>query len=169
MQKIEIWKNNVFPSNLKPTDARTAIQATIGRTLSYPLPATALTKAQCKNINSLLVKYALPKAGIVRTAPSSLVFSPEDIMGFGLKDIETEQMSEHIYMMLEHGSEDTVTGQLIRNLCEGIVLQCGVGGDIFDLHSSFCTWVEENWVWSTIRSMEDLNINITHGMEQLVK
>ena len=72
-------------------------------------------------------------------------------------------------MIIEHGSEETVTGQLIRNLCEGVVLQCGVGGDIFDLHSSFCTWVEENWVWPTIRSMEDLNINITHSVEQLVK
>ena len=66
------------------------------------------------------------------------------MLGLGLKDIRTEQLSAHILMLLEHGSEDSITGKLIRILCEGILVECGVKGDLFWLHPSFCSWVEKN-------------------------
>ena len=128
-----------MPSGLLYTEARDAIKSTIGRTLEYPLPATAMDKEQCKKINKAFKKCALPKSGIVRSAAEALVYSPEHLLELGLKDIETQQKIAHIKMLLEHGIEETVTGQLIRILCEGVMIEFGVKGDLFWLHPSFCS------------------------------
>ena len=89
------------------------------------------------------------------------------MLGLGLKDIRTEQLSAHILMLLEHGSEDSITGKLIRILCEGTLVECGVQGDIFWLHPSFCSWVEKNWIWNILENLEDSNIEIISSIGKL--
>ena len=51
LEKIETWRKNIWRSILQHENIRCAVQATtIGKTLSYPLPATAFTLAQCSTI-----------------------------------------------------------------------------------------------------------------------
>jgi len=51
LDKIETWIKNIWRSMLQQEDIRCAVQATIGKTLSYLLPATAFTQTQCSTIS----------------------------------------------------------------------------------------------------------------------
>jgi len=84
--KIETWRKNIWRSVLQHEDIRCAVQASIGKTLSYPLPATAFTPAQCSTISLAIFKTALPKTGVVRSASRQLVSALTSVMGLGYKD-----------------------------------------------------------------------------------
>ena len=106
LKKIKQWETNVMPSGLTPHETRIAMTSTIGRTLEYPLPATAMNTDQCQQLNKAFKKCALPKSGIVRSAAEELVYTPDHLLGLGLKDIETQQKIAHLKILLEHGAED---------------------------------------------------------------
>ena len=48
----------------------------------------------------------------------------------------------HVQMLLDHGHEQTETGQLIRCLAEGVLLESGMKGHIFDIKPSIFSWCE---------------------------
>ena len=123
--KIETWRKNIWRSMLQHEDIRCAVQATIGKTLPYILPATTFTPAQCSTISLAVLKTALPKTGVIRSASRQLVFALISVMGLGYKDYYM------IQLLLDHGNANTITGQLVRNLAEGTLVENGLGGDIF--------------------------------------
>ena len=88
LEKINTWSNNIWTSWLKHEEARCAVSATIGKTISYPLPATAFTPTQYAKTSSAFLKTALPKTGIVLSASRQVVFAPTSIMGFGFEDYD---------------------------------------------------------------------------------
>jgi len=64
--KVKKWKEKVQKSNLAHEDLRCAVSTTIGKTLSYPLPATAFNKKESDLIVGKILAAAIPKSGIVR-------------------------------------------------------------------------------------------------------
>ena len=130
-------------SGLRSDDAREAVRCTIGKTLDYPLPATAMSKKECDEIMKQFRKCSLPKSGIVRTAAKQLVYGPEELGGFGFSDLYTKQMAAHIQMLLDHGHEQAETGQLLRCLAEAVLLESGMDGNVLDLNTKKCTWCEK--------------------------
>ena len=135
-KKAKDWVGNIKQSALRRDEVRCAVDTTIGRTLQYPLQATAMSTKQCKDIDKVFLAGALPKTGIVRTAPRDLVFAPDTILGFNFVDTDRKQLAEHVMKILDHGSEETLTGVLIRNLCKGTSIECGRGGNVWDLKPS---------------------------------
>ena len=139
--KIETWRNNIWRSILQHEDKLCAgVHATIGKTLSYPLPATAFTPAQCSTISSAFLKIALPKTGVVRSASRQLVFAPTSVMVLGNEDFYMLQLAEHTLLLLDHGNANTIIGQIVRILAEGTLVENGLGGDIFDMPHSAISW-----------------------------
>ena len=167
LEKIETWKKNIWRSILQHEDIRCAVQATIGKTLSYPLPATAFTQAQCSRISSAFLKTALPKTGVVRSASRQLVFAPTSVMGLGYEDFYMLQLAEHTLLLLDHGNAKTITGQIIRNLAEGTLVENGLGGDIFDMPHSTITWTTHTWLKNTLIGFENSDMSISHTLPQL--
>jgi len=103
---------------------------------------------------------ALSKTGIVWTAPRDLVFAPNSILGFNFVDTDWKQLAEHTMKILGHGSEETLTGVLIRNLCKGTSIECGRGGNVWDLKPSESPWVHHTWVWNTLQAREQSDLSI---------
>ena len=165
--KIDKWADNVMSSGLRSEDAREAVRSTIGKTIDYPLPATAMSKKECNEVTKRIRKCGLPKSGIVRTAASQLVFGSEELGGFGFTDTYTKQLMAHLQMLLDHGHEHTETGQLIRCLAEGVLLESGMPGNVFDLKPSKCSWCEHNWVVNTLTMLEDTKITLRNDVKQL--
>ena len=165
--KIDKWADNVMTSGLRADDAREAIRSTIGKTIDYPLPATAMNQKECYEVTKRIRKCGLPKSGIVRNAASQLVFGSEALGGFGFMDIYTKQLMAHIQMLLDHGHESTETGQLLRCLAEGVLLESGLLGNLFEIKPSECTWIEHNWIVNTLAMMEDTQIRIMNDIKQL--
>jgi len=129
MEKASSWAANVFPASISRSDILKASVTTIGRTLEYPLPATSLSETQCNRIMSILLRVALPKIGYARTTSRALVFSPILLMGCGVNNLYVQQLISHISMMLDHGSQNSLTGRLIRIVAEGLYIESGYGGD----------------------------------------
>jgi hypothetical protein len=67
--------------------------ATIGKTITHPLPATIFSLQQCIQINKAFISTALPKTGVVLSAPRDLSLAPKSVMGFGSEDIPTSDIS----------------------------------------------------------------------------
>ena len=160
ISKIDKWTDNIWKSSIIRTQAQIAIEATI---------ATALSDNECENISKSFEKVALPKAGIIRTADRNMVRSPETIGGFGIKHIYTKQCSSHIQFLIDHGASTTVTGQLIRVLGEGVLLESGMGINLFDIKPSQCSWFEHNWITNTLKMLEHYKIELQTDIPRLTK
>ena len=168
-EKIMHWKKKVWTSRLSQEEARCAVSTTIGKTLDYPLPATALTTKQCEEVTKEFLKVALPKSGIVRSAARDIVHTPEDILGFGFKDMETKQSIEHVMVMLDHGSRKTVTGRLLRILAEGTLVEIGMEGDLLAMPMASITWAEATWMTNTIEGIARMKIGVENVLPMLSK
>ncbi len=70
--------------HLSKTEVWHSLQSTLWRTLSYPLPAINLTRAQCKSIMAPVIAYALNGMRICKNFPRALVFSPEQLFSLGI-------------------------------------------------------------------------------------
>jgi hypothetical protein len=59
-EKAKDWVTQMRAGNLSRQELWTSLCSTIMPTLTYPLPASNLTKKQCEKILSILLNYALP-------------------------------------------------------------------------------------------------------------
>jgi hypothetical protein len=81
------WADGMRTGKISRSDAWTAIDSTIWRTLIYPLPALNLTIQQCERIMQPILQYGLPALGVCRNFPRDIVFAPQKYMGLGFKHL----------------------------------------------------------------------------------
>lgn len=110
-----------------------AITSTIWRTLSYPLPATNLTKQQCEAIMYPILKYGLPAMGICRHFPRKLVFAPTKYMGLGMQHLYTVQEISRLRDIIDHTYKLTTTGNLYKTTLELLILELGMGTNLLQI------------------------------------
>ena len=80
-KKLKIWNQKIYTSTLRRHDITKAVNMTIVRTIRYGLVATAMSFEQCDKLTRTLLKVALPKMGIVRTANNVLATAPTRYRG----------------------------------------------------------------------------------------
>ena len=143
------------------SEAKTASISTIGRTVRYPLGATALNPKQCKEVDSTWKTHVLGKMGVVRTAPKEVIYSPTQFGGIGLHSTGIDQMIDHVKMILNHGHTQSVTGKLIRHSLQHMTVEMGMQGCPFKVDLTKVEYLTENtWIENTLRSCQQNNINI---------
>ena len=158
--KISDW--GAKTKGMTRSEATTASISTIGRTVRYPLGATAMNQKQCTEVDSTWKKHVLGKMGVVRTAPKQIVYSPIQFGGIGLHETEVDQMIDHVKMLLNHGHAQTITGKLIRNTLQQLVIELGMKGNPFSQDLTKIKYLTENtWIENTIRSCYQYQIMIT--------
>jgi hypothetical protein len=89
----------------------------------------------------IIIRILQTKSGVVRTAARELVCLPTSFMGFGLLDLWTAQLVEHITVLLEHGNQKSLTGDLLRSLAQGHYIEAGLGGDLFLWDVTKIPWI----------------------------
>ena len=77
------------------------------------------------------------------------------------------KLAEHTLLLLDHGNANTITGQLIRNLAEGTLVENGLSGDIFHMPHSVIPLTTHTWLKITLIGFEDLAMSISHTLPQL--
>ena len=104
-----------------------------------------------------------------------MVRAPETIGGLGIKDTYTKQFTAHIQFLIDHAASSTETGQLIRVVGEGgllesgFLLESGLGGNLFDIKPSQCSWLGHNWITNTLEMIEYFQIEVKNDIPQLTK
>ena len=169
IKKIQQWNSKVKSFKVDKFEGRSMINMTIGKTIRYPLAATALTNEQCEKITKTLTWAALGKAGVVRTASKLIVNAPTKYGGMGIRTNTQEmQLIDHIKMIMKHGHRQTVTGKLIRATAETLSLKSGVIGDPFQLNKYELDLVSDNtWIKATIRMMLESDIKMKTSIRKL--
>ena len=163
-EKIAVWCTKLTSSNVTRNQAQLGTSVTISATLRYALPATCLSSIQCNNLQKLLRKNVLPRLGVVRTAPLTLVHGTERYGGFNLPSIRLLQCSAHIQFILQHGGLSSVEGQLIQANTESLLLEAGHLVPLFNLPATI-PWISISWLWFTIKEANHFQFNL-HGNTQ---
>jgi len=122
---VSTWVDGLRTGQLSKEEAWLALQSTILRTLYYPLPALHLSKAQCKSILALLLRFCLPYLEICRNFPRKLVFSTFDYMGLNFLHLFTIQEIYGLKDVIFHTANDTLTGRLYLSSLELLLLELG--------------------------------------------
>ena len=168
-EKIKTWGNTIAHSDIMRSETRTAVHVTIGRSIRYPLAATAITSKDATKIDSVFRRAALGRMGIVRTAPALPTGAPQELGGLGMAhNVEINQMIDHIDICTKHGHTHSATGKLLRASFENMALEGGVLGDPTRLNMSELPWVTENtWVGNTLESLTKHDLHLHSGMKGL--
>jgi hypothetical protein len=105
-----------------------ALTTTILPKLHYPLAATTMTEKECNFIMSPVLQGGLPCSGIVRTLPHTLVYGTTKYQGLRIPSLYTEQGIAHIFILLQHGHQPPLTGNLLRASLQALQVELGVVG-----------------------------------------
>jgi hypothetical protein len=169
LDQIKKWGHNTTNNKITWHHARIAIRSTIGRTLAYPLVATAFDSKQCKMLQSCFLEATLGKTGIVRTAPSIIAIAPTSLGGFGFMSFEIEQLIQHLGLIMQHGPDQTsTTGRLLRATLEYYALDTGLSGDPLSLpYAEYAT--RKTWISTTITALRKHGISISSGGHGLTR
>ena len=170
-EKAQSWSDHVRTSHLSSTEARLALDSTIMKTLTYPLPALTLTEPECNKIMKPILDAALAKTRISRSFPHYVLYGPKSEKGLGFANLYMSQGISHVNLIQHYlDANDNITGSLLRNSIESLKLELGVGTNIFLLnyedyhhHATDC-WIKDTWKFAhehDIDIIENVTPNLT--------
>jgi hypothetical protein len=94
-----------------------SFSATIMKSLEYPLVATTLTRAQCRDIMKPILKTVLPLCNIQRRLPRALVHGTFKARGLNIPDLYWTQLIQHLHSIQQHMLQNTPSNDLhIENM-----------------------------------------------------
>jgi hypothetical protein len=104
-----------------------ATNSTILAKLTYALPATTLSKAECEKITRRLIYNTLSKDGINPHMPRDMVFGSPQRLGLGYPDLYVIQGAQAVSRVLSFGTgSPSITSTLIRISYELICIETGL-------------------------------------------
>jgi hypothetical protein len=164
ISKMKSWGTDTSLKKIPWTHTRVAIRSTLGKTLTYSLPATSFTTIQCKELQKVLNHTILGKMGIVRTTPSLIATAPRALGGLGFFSFEVTQTIAHIIMILLHGPDtSSMTHSLLLASLEYYSLESGLCGDPMSLpYVDYIT--RSTWIAQTLFTMRQHDIDIITGL-----
>jgi len=145
------WAEAMRTKRLSRSEAWCCVQSTIMKTLEYPLVATSLSHSDVDTIMPPILKVVLPKLGIQKKIPHSLLYGSASVQGCNLKDPWVTQLVEHLEAIMHHQYRDTPSADLhVKNM---ELTQCHVGSAApfwelpFDLYGCLAprSWMKSTW------------------------
>jgi hypothetical protein len=116
--------------------------------LGYGTPATTLSMKDCEEIQRPVVNIILPKIGIARTAPRSVVFGTAQCGGLGLTHLAALQGHTRLQYIMGHLRCDDSTGRLVQMLLGYTQLECGCRGNPLaqEYNNYSAPLINTNWI-----------------------
>ena len=167
-KKLKNWNTKIYHSSLKRQDITKAVNMTIVSTIQYRLVSTALNFQQGDKLTRTLLKVALPKMGIVRTANNVLTTAPTAYHGIGITNFYILQFIDHLKIACDDGETESDTRHLLLTTLEIMQLMAGIGGNLLKIKPTLVTWLEQSW-WNTLIAMEKYNISLDGNVPDLKK
>ena len=84
--------------------------------IRWCLPITTFTDKQCNTIQRPMINAALPKLGINRNMPRTVVFGPLRYGGLDILSLSTKQFCNHTKMKISHLRSKSSTGTSLHHL-----------------------------------------------------
>jgi hypothetical protein len=130
--KVHEWKTYVEESPLDDTAVWLALNITITKGIEYPLAATTISESHMKQIMTEARATALPRAGLTRKFPHTVLYGPVAAQGLGLRDPYIYQYCRHIQDIVDQTWQGTPAGTLIQANLDAVKMEAGLYGSLFD-------------------------------------
>ena len=108
------WLLVVAGSNLSWCLAWQGLCTTVGRLIAYHYPVSTMSWRQGDKIASQLYSGILPKLGVAKCFLRAYCYAPWKFLGLGLDHPYVEQGIQHLHNFLEHATQDSLLGCLLR-------------------------------------------------------
>jgi hypothetical protein len=157
LDKVKKWSDKILTSFLRKHDAAYALKVTVLKKIEYCLLALNLSKHQCNELMWPILKAALPKAGYNRNFPKEVIHGPTSLLGAGIHHPYTAQLIAHLDILLRHGGQEMITGQLLTGNLETTKLELRLPDPLFGQDfSRLGKLVTSSWikgVWEEIHTI----------------
>jgi len=159
--KVATWIKQVGSKYLRPQDVHTSAFRSIFKSIDYVLPATSMSEAECKMIETKLYKTMLPKMGVARNIALSYRYAPKRYQGLGCMEIKIQQYCENVKMFLFHANTESQIGQSIKANMESLHLLIGVNKPLFEVsYKKYGFLSEKSWITNVWRMSCELGITL---------
>jgi Reverse transcriptase (RNA-dependent DNA polymerase) len=170
-QKAQVWASNVTAHQLSRKYAWQSLQTTITAQLSYPLPATTLSEAQCSEIDSIIRRTAIPLGGAVRTFPLDLAYSSETRQGLGMLGLFDIQGIAGTLAVIKYCNDYLhLVGKQLAISLELLTIEIGHHKQVFELN--FKEWgflATESYVKHVWRFVDSRQITVKGPQRQHIR
>ena len=127
------------------------LNATMMKTIEYPLTATTLSRHDIHLVMKPLLRSALNKVGVQKNMPRKLVYGTLRSRGLGLRDPYWSQLIQHLQVILRHSHRNTPTRMLLDENMD--LVQLYVGSEInfwelpYEVYGSLAPhgWIRHTW------------------------
>ena len=99
-QLAEKWAGSLRTRRVHKNDAWYCLNATILKSIEYPLVVTTFTRDDCAYIMALILTAGLLSVRVQQNMPQTLVYAPLKFQGLGISDPWAVQLIEHLHVIL---------------------------------------------------------------------
>ena len=126
--KVSVWCDRLRTGMIEKDVAWYCLNATIMKTIEYPLTATTFSRQDVHQVMKPLLRSALNKFGVQKNMPRKLVYGTLRSRGLGLRDPYWSQLIQHAQVILRHSHRNTPTRMLLDETMD--LVQLYVGSEI---------------------------------------
>ena len=144
--KGKLFANHIRTSSLSHDESWHAFKTTILKTLEYPMEAINLTKKEWNYIMAPVLQATLPKSGIVRTFPHTVLYASQKFSGLGIIHPFYHQHLKHIHTCLEQTTTQSITRNLIHTNTEQLRLELGFNTNGNWFTSNTKSYLTPSWI-----------------------
>jgi len=113
--------------------------------ITYPLPATTLTKNILNQAHSMTTPIILSKLGYNRNMPKAVVYTPTSHGGIGLQNLHTEQGIQQTLHIIKHLHDHTHLGSFTKVTIKAHQIYTGISKPILE-DTTTLPWMPNQWI-----------------------
>ena len=160
-KKIAKWCDSIRTKRLKPSEAWYCLNATIMKTIEYPLTATTFTRNQIDELMAPIRKTALNLFHVQSRLPHKLTYGTVERRGLGIRDPYQLQLIFHLQSILRHAHMDTPSNDLHAENMDLTQLYVGSSAPFWELpYPTYGSLAPKGWMKSTWEALHDTPLTI---------
>ncbi|CAJ1929622.1 unnamed protein product [Cylindrotheca closterium] len=159
--KAKAWADQIQPSFPHQYNVLPLFCTTIQKTLEYPMALTSFSQQKWDQIQSPVLRAALPKAGICRNFPRAMVYAPIALQGVGVPHPYGLQVIKHVDMLLCHPANKTKMGAFLEAVLQAHQLETGTFYGLFQqVYATTSILASDMWAKRTWSELNSLSIHL---------
>ncbi|MGL5936571.1 MAG: endonuclease/exonuclease/phosphatase family protein [Cetobacterium sp.] len=160
-RKIRSWCDGIRTKRIHPEEAWYSLNATIMKTLEYPLTATTFTQKQCKDLLRPVLKTALPLCRIQRRMPRDLVHGSLRVRGLNIPNLYWTQLIHHLHSIQRHMHRNTPSRDLHEENMDLVQFHVGSTVNFWDLpFEEYGHLAPEGWMKHTWQALDQTALSL---------
>jgi len=128
-------------------------------TITYPLPATTLSRATLEKAQSMTTPLIISKMGYNQNMPKAVIYAPITHGGLGLKHLESEQGIQQVNQVLKHLHSNTTLGTLLQTTIQAYQIHAGISKLILEFTQDL-PWLPNRWIMHLRKFLHSTNSSI---------